>query len=273
MPRDLSRLAVHTVTMKQWPLSRCVEAFATAGVGGVCVWRDALAAVGVEEAAGLIRGSGLRVPSLVRGGFFPATDAADRRKAVDENLRCLDEAEAIGAEMVVLVPGAVPGLPLAEARRQVEAGIEACLPHAEQTGVKLAIEPLHPMYAAARSCVNRLAEARRICADLQHPLVGVALDVYHVWWDPDLEAEIALAGKANTLFGYHVCDWKVETADLLNDRGVMGEGVIDLPRLGRLVRDAGFDGLDECEIFSARHWSRDGDEWFADVLRAYRDHC
>ena len=273
MPRDLSRLAIHTATMKRWTLPQCVERFAAAGVGGICVWRDALAAAGVEEGARIVRGSGLRVPSLVRGGFFPAADGDGRRRAVDDNLRCLDEAEAVGAEMVVLVPGAVPGLPLAEARRQVEAGIEACLPRAEQTGVRLAIEPLHPMYAAARSCVNRLAEARRICESLQHPLVGVALDVYHLWWDPDLDAEIALAGANKTLFGYHVCDWKADTDDLLNDRGLMGEGVIDLKRVGGLVRDSGFAGLDECEIFSARHWSRDPDEFFTDVLRAYREHC
>ena len=275
MPADLSNLAIHTITMKQWTLTQCVERFAAAGVGGISVWRNSYESTGVEEAAKLVRRSGLRVPALVRGGFFPAIDAADRQKAVDDNRRCVDEAEALGAEMVVLVCGAVPRMPLAEARKQVEAGIEAVLPHAEQAGVKLAIEPLHPMYAADRSCVNRLAEARALCESLQHPLVGIALDVYHVWWDPDLEREIELAGGQNTLFAYHVCDWK-SPEDLLNDRGLMGEGVIDLKRiggLGGLVRDAGFAGLDECEIFSTRHWSRDADEWFDDVLRASREHC
>ena len=275
----LAQFAVHTITLRQFDLPTCLDRLAGDGVGGVSVWRNAYDGtlhpkLGVDEAARLVRQSGLRVPALVRGGFFVATDDAGRSAAVEENKRVLDEAAALRAEMVVLVVGAVPGVPLGEARKQVTAGIEACLPHAEQVGVKLAIEPLHPMYAADRSCINRLADARRVCETLEHPLVGVAVDAYHVWWDPDLESEVSNLKSRNALFGYHVCDWKVNTQDLLNDRGLMGEGVVDLKSLGRLVRDAGgFGGLDECEIFSARHWSRDGDEWLADVLRAYREHC
>jgi sugar phosphate isomerase/epimerase len=270
---DASSLAVHTATLKQFDLPTCLEKLVGAGVGGVSVWRDSFDELGIDAAAKLVRQSGLRVPALVRGGFFVASDAAKRAEAVEENLRCLDEAEALQAEMVVLVVGAEPGVPLAEARDQVRAGIEACLPHAEQTGVRLAIEPLHPMYAADRSCINRLGEARAICEALEHPLLGVAVDAYHVWWDPDLEAELERLGRLKALFGYHVCDWKVQTDHLLLDRGLMGEGVIDLARLGRLVREHGFVGLDECEIFSTRHWQRDGDEWLNMIVDAHAQTC
>ena len=270
----LANLAVHTVTLKQWDLPTCLDKLASAGVGGVCVWRQAFEGVGLDAAARVVRDSGLRVPSLVRGGFFVSDTDQGRLAAIDENRRCLDEAEAIGAEMVVLVCGAVPGVPLDAARGQTADALEALLPHAEQTGVKLAIEPLHPQYAADRSCVVRITDARRICEKLRHPLVGVAVDAYHVWWDSDLESEISNLKFQNALFGYHVCDWKIEQSDPLNDRGLMGEGVIDLKGMGRLVREVGgFGGMDECEIFSAHHWQRDGDEWLSAVIGAYRTHC
>ena len=170
----------------------------------------------------------------------------------------------------MLVVGAVPGLPLDEARKQIADGIAACLPHAEAVGVKLSIEPLHPMYAADKSCINRMAEARAVCERLDHPMLGIAVDVYHVWWDPDLANEIALVGKQGRLFGFHVCDWRVETRHLLTDRGLMGDGCIDLRTIRQQVTDAGFDGLIEVEVFSETYWAKDQTEYLSRVVDAYQ---
>lgn len=261
---EIDRLAIHTMTLKQWSLAECLEAFGEAGVPGISIWRNVVdpaeGGCGLEEAARLVKASGLRVPALVRGGFFPAAEASVRQERIDENRRCLDEAAALGAESVVLVVGAVPGMPLTEGRRWVEAGIEAVLPHAEGLGVRLAIEPLHPMYAADKSCINRMAEARAICERLASRWVGIAVDVYHVWFDPDLEGEIAKAGAMDALFGFHVCDWRVETRDLLRDRGLPGDGCIDVPGIRRMVEAAGFDGAVEVEVFSDAYWAMDPEE-------------
>ena len=148
-------------------------------------------------------------------------------------------------------------------------GIGAVLPHAEAADVQLAIEPLHPMYAADRSCINRMAEARAVCEALRHPLVGIALDVYHVWWDPDLKREIELAGRQGNLLAFHVCDWRTPTRDLLNDRALMGDGCIDLRTIRGWVEAAGFRGFHEVEIFSAEQWARDQDDYLARITRAY----
>lgn len=263
---NLDRCAIHTITHKPWSLQQCLEAFATRGVAGLSVWRNVIEPIGINEAARLVRASGLQVPALVRGGFFHAPGA------LDDNRKCIDEAAAIGADQVVLVCGAVPKMPLAEARKRIADGIAALLPYAQSNRVKLAIEPLHPMYAADRSAVNRMAEARHIWQALGSPWVGVAVDVYHVWWDPDLETEIAAAGKAGALFGFHVCDWRVETRDLLNDRGIMGDGCINIPAIRRCVESAGFTGLCEVEIFSTEHWSRDQSTYFNDVVTAFTRH-
>ncbi len=246
-------------------MQQCCDAYAQAGFGGVSVWRNVVApnegGVGLAEAVKIVKGSGLQVPAYVRGGFFPAADAAKRQEAIDHNKQVLDEAAALGAEQVVLVVGAVPGLPLDEARKQVANGIAACLPHAQQAGVKLSIEPLHPMYAGDKSCINRMAEAREICERLQSPWLGIALDVYHCWWDPDLEVEIRLAGEQGTLLGYHVCDWRLETRHLLTDRGLMGDGCIDIAGITQMVRATGFAGLAEVEVFSEQYWAMDQDQY------------
>jgi sugar phosphate isomerase/epimerase len=269
---DLKTCAIHTMTFKAWSLAQCCEKFAQAGVGGISVWRNVIETVGIAEATRLCRGSGLKIPALVRGGFFVSRDATARQKSLDDNRACIDEAASIGAEMVVLVCGARTDVPLAQARDQIALGIEAVLPHAAANRVKLAIEPLHPMYAADRSAINRIAEARHICEKLQSPWLGVAVDVFHVWWDPDLEREIDLLGRSGTLFGFHVCDWKADFVDPLNDRGLMGEGCIDIRGIRAMVERAGFRGLNEVEIFSTRHWSRDPDEYLRDVVRAYQQH-
>jgi sugar phosphate isomerase/epimerase len=269
---DFSNLAVHTITTKPWSLEECIDQYQAAGIGGITVWRNVVEEVGLEEAARRLRESDLRVAALVRGGFFPAFEASDRQAALDENRRIIDEAAAIGAPMVVLVCGAVPGMPLAEARQQISDGIAALVPHAESHNVQLAIEPLHPMYAADRSAVNTMAQARTICKAIRHPMVGIAVDVYHVWWDPDLEEEIRLAGQMKTLFAYHICDWRVETRDLLNDRGLMGEGCIELPVIRGWMEEAGFEGWNEVEIFSTEKWAMDQKAYLEQIKLAYLKH-
>ncbi|MEM1212406.1 MAG: sugar phosphate isomerase/epimerase family protein [Planctomycetota bacterium] len=269
---DLSRIAIHTMTHKPWDLKTCCANFVQHGVGGMSVWRNVVAeeegGCGLDEAVRIVQDSGLAVPAYVRGGFFPAGDPAKRKAAIDHNKVMLDEAAALGAEQLVLVVGAVPGMPLAEARRQVADGIAACVDHAQAVGVKLSIEPLHPMYAADKSCINRMAEARAVCESLQSPSVGIAVDVYHVWWDPDLGQEIALAGEQGTLLGFHICDWRVDTRHLLTDRGLMGEGCIDIAGIQRMVQTTGFTGLSEVEVFSEAHWAKDQDAYLAEVCAA-----
>jgi sugar phosphate isomerase/epimerase len=277
----LSRLCIHSITTKPWNLEACCAAYAAAGVPAITVWRQALEPYGSEGAARILRSSGLRVTSLCRGGFFPALDAAGRQRAIDDNRRAIAEAHAIGAPHVVLVCGAVPGMALAEARDQIADGIAAVLPDARAAGVRLAIEPLHPQYAADRSAVNTMAQARRLCAALNGAApvtgvgsawVGIAVDVYHVWWDDALREEIRLAAAAGLLHAFHVCDWKVRQSDPLNDRGLMGEGVIDNRDIRTWMDAAGFRGDIEVEVFSERWWATDQREWLARIIAAYRGH-
>jgi len=266
---DLSRCAIHTMTNKPWTLGQCIDGYREAGIGAMSVWRNVLEPIGAKEAGKMLRAADMRVPALVRGGFFPAHDPGARAAALDVNRTCIDEAREIGAEMVVLVVGAVPGMAMAEARKQTADGIAAVLPHARAAGVKLAIEPLHPMYAADRSCINRMAEARTICEQLRDPFLGIAVDGYHVWWDPDLREEIMLAGEQKTLFAFHVCDWRVETRHPLNDRGLMGDGCIDLRTIRGWVEETGFRGCNEVEVFSDHYWAMDQTQYLQLIRQAY----
>lgn len=269
---DLSRLCIHTITTKPWAIETSAEKFAAAGVKGITVWRDTLAGRDIAATGRRIREQGLTIVSLCRGGFFPAATAAERLKALDDNRQAIAEAHALGAPLIVLVCGAVPGQPLTESRKQIIDGIAALLPDCQAAGVKLAIEPLHPMYADSRSAVNTLGQANDMVAQLGSPLVGVALDVYHVWWDPELETEIAVCGRLGALFAYHVCDWRTPTEDILLDRGLMGEGCIPLRQIRAWVEATGFRGFNEVEIFSKRHWARDQDQFLANIVQAYGAH-
>ena len=260
---DLSRVAIHTATTKPWSLEVACPKYADKGFGGVCVWDDVIDVQGVAAVRSTVSAAGLRVSALVRGGFFVASNAGKRAKAIEVARLRIEQAAAIGAEMVVLVVGALPGVPLDEGRRQVTEGIEAIIPDAAQHRVRLAIEPLHPMYAADRSCINRIADARAVCDALRCEWVGVAVDVYHVWWDPDLEAQIDALGREGRLFGFHVCDWRADTRHLLLDRGLMGDGVIDIRHIRKMVERAGFDGMIEVEVFSTEYWAMDQDEYLA----------
>jgi len=270
---DCSSLCVHTITTKPWSIEEAMDRYAEAGIGGITVWRQWLEDRDPARVGEQLSERNLEVVSLCRGGFFPAMSAADREEAIEDNRRAIRDAAALGAPMIVLVCGAVPGQPLGESRRQIADGIAAVLPLAEELGVRLAIEPLHPMYADDRSAINTMASANEVCDRLDHPLVGIALDVYHVWWDPDLDEQIALTGQKDRLFAFHLCDWLTPTSDLLEDRGLMGEGCIDLPGIRAQVKATGFDGFDEVEIFSRRWWSGDQDAFLDAIRNAYGRHC
>jgi sugar phosphate isomerase/epimerase len=253
---DTALLSLNTATVRaQWNLEQMVDGCVRHGIGAIAPWRDQVEACGLGEAARRIRDAGLRVSGLCRGGMFPAGDAAGLQANIDDNRRAIDEAVTLGAECLVLVVGGLPAgsRDIARARRQVFDGIAAVLDHARANGMPLAIEPLHPMYAADRACVNTMRQALDMC-DRLGAGVGVAVDVYHVWWDPDLEAQIMRAGRNGQLFAYHVCDWLVPTRDLLTDRGMMGDGVIELRKIRGWMESAGYDGCCEVEIFSADDW-------------------
>src|SRR5690606_26603546 len=218
-------LSINLATVReQWNLREAVEACARHGISAIDPWRDQVQKVGVEESARVIKDHGMRVTGLCRGGFFPAADAAGRQAAIDDNKRALDEAAAIGAECLVLVVGGLPqgSRDIADARRMVAEGIDACRAHAKAVGVPLAIEPLHPMYAADRACVNTLDQALVVCDQIGLD-VGVANDVYQLWGDQNYETAIARAGRDKRILADHICDWLVPPKDLLLDRGMMGD--------------------------------------------------
>ncbi len=267
---DLNRCCIHTITTKPWTLTESVEHYAAAGVKGISVWQNAVEGMTHAQAGELIRRNGLDVVSYVRGGFFPHTSAQERAKAIDHNKKLVEEAAALGAPLIVLVCGASPDQSLEVSRQQIQEGIEAVLPLAEELNVKLAIEPLHPMYAADRSAINSLAQANDMAEAIGSSHIGIAVDVYHVWWEPELEKQIIRCGANGHLLAYHVCDWKVNTLDLLNDRGLMGEGCIDLKKISGWVDQTGFDGYVEVEIFSNIYWQTDQHEFLAKITDAFQ---
>src|ERR1700722_8123903 len=269
----LSRLCIHTITTKPLALPAAAKAYRDLGAAGITVWRESLKPLGIKESARILTDSGLKVVSLCRTGFFPAISESDRQKALEDNRLAIDEAAAICAPLVVLVCGAVPGIPLAEARRQITDGIAAIIPHAAKAGVKLGIEPLDPMYADSRSAISTLSQANDIIEELRSPHVGVTIDVYHVWWDDQLESQIARAGRARSIFSYHVCDWRSPTRDLLLDRGIMGEGCIPLRQIRSWIENAGFTGMIEVEIFSNDFWQLDQLQFLKRLKSAYLEHA
>ena len=257
---DHSALAINSATVKTLNLQQLCDGCARAGITTIAPWRDLIQAVDIPQAGKMIRDAGLKVTSLVRAGLFTAADEAGRKAAIDDNRRALDEATAIGAANLLLIAGGLPPVSkdLVGARKQVRDGLAALLPHARAANMPLALEPLHPMTAADRGCVTTLGNANDLCDELGDG-IGVAIDVYHVWWDPTLPREIARAGKR--ILGYHVCDWLVPTTDLLADRGMMGDGIIDLKSIRKMIEDAGYTAPVDVEIFSANNWwKRNPDE-------------
>jgi sugar phosphate isomerase/epimerase len=287
-------LSINTATVRrsrgvEAPLTEIIEDCARLGIRAISPWRDQVAACGLDTISKLVKTHGLELSGYCRGGMFPAADAQGLRAARDDNRRAVDEACELGAACLVLVVGGLPGAldgkaahkDIASARRQVRDGIAELLDYTRSVRMPLAIEPLHPMYAADRACINTMEQALDVCEELdparpgeqgqtQRAALGLAVDVYHVWWDPKLQSQIERAGKAR-LLAFHVCDWLTPTVDLLNDRGMMGDGVIDIPRIRGWVEDQGFAGYSEVEIFSAGNWwQRDRAEVLGTCIQRHR---
>ena len=266
---DYSRLCVHTFTTKPWNLRKCVENYSAAGINGITIWRNVLENQSLTDSKKLLDDYGMEVISVARGGFFPSVDQKKRIEAIDDNRLAIEQAAAVGAPVLVLVCGADGRQSLEKSREQIQEGIMQLLPQAKSAGVKLAIEPLHPMYAGDRSAINTLAQANDMAEQLNSEFAGVAVDVYHLWWDSNLHQEILRCGKNGNLFAFHICDWNIPTVDFLNDRGLMGDGCIDVPRIRGWVEDAGFKGYYEVEIFSQKYWSIEQTIYLDKIKNAY----
>lgn len=273
---DPRRLSLNTATVRQqWTLDKVIDGCARHEIRGISPWRDQVQALGLERTAQLIRSNELTVSGYCRGGMFPGVDAAARRAADDDNRRAVDEALAVNAACLVLVVGGLPGdsKDLAGARRQVRDGLGRLLDYSRNVGMPLAIEPLHPMYAADRACVNTLDQANDLCDELGDDGLGIAVDLYHTWWDPQFFPQIARAGRKRIL-GFHICDWLVPTQHLLLDRGMMGDGVIDIRAARQAVEALGYTGAHEVEIFSENNWwQRDPDTVLTTCKARHVTHC
>ncbi len=253
---SIARLSINQQTVRNWNIPELLDGCVAEQIQFVSFWRDKIAEIGLHETTERLRNTGIKVASICRGGFFPATTAAEQRKNFEENCRALDEVAAVGADLLVLVCGGVVDRDIDRSRTMVKEGIERLLPYAERTGVKLGIEPLHPMFAGDRSVIVSLSEANGLVEIFRSPSLGVVIDVYHVWWDPAIASEIARA--AGHIFGFHVNDWIVPLPDILNGRGMMGDGLIRIERLRELVTKAGYTGPIEVEIFNETLWRMPG---------------
>jgi sugar phosphate isomerase/epimerase len=267
----LARLSLNQITTNAWDMAETIDGCARAGIGWIGLWRDKVQRLGVAETAKRMSNANLRASSLCRGGFFPAATRVERRERIEDNLRAVDEAAELGAGVLVLVAGPAPDRDLEAARSMVFDGIAEVAAYAAERGVRLAIEPLHPMFAGDRSVVVTLAQANTLAQRLASPAVGVAVDVYHVWWDPVVYSEIARAGRS--ILGLHLSDWLVPPPDHLLGRGMPGDGVIELRKLREAVDAAGYDGPIEVEIFNQVVWQTPGDEVLATVKDRFAGLC
>lgn len=267
----MGSLCIHTITTKPWEIEVAIEKYAAAGVQGISIWQQAVEGKDLAEIRAQVQAAGMEVVSYVRGGFFPSLDPEKRESAIAHNQQLIEEAAALGAPLLVMVCGAEPRQSLELSRKHIQEGLEALLPIAEKNKVQMGIEPLHPMYADTRSAINTMGQANDMAEAINSPWVGVVVDVYHLWWDPTLKQEILRCGQYNNLLAYHICDWRVPTEDMLNDRGLMGEGCIPIAEISRWVKQAGFDGFTEVEIFSNRWWKEDQDIFLGKIIEAYEE--
>ena len=267
--KDLSRLCLHTMTTRPWKIEECVRNYAAAGIHGITIWRNVLENNNLKAVKILLDDFGMNVVSLCRGGFFPSVSEMKRQSAIDDNLYAIEQAAAVGAPLIVLVCGSDKEQSLEKSREQIMDSIIRILPFAEKAGIRLAIEPLHPMYAGDRSAVNTIKQANDMAAQINSAWVGVAVDVYHLWWDPELQKEISRCADNNHLFAFHICDWKVPTVDFLNDRGLMGDGCINIPGIRSWMEFSGFTGYNEVEIFSDIYWAQDQHKYLEKIIDAY----
>jgi len=264
---DLHRLALNQYTVRPWTLERAIAACVRRGIPSIAVWRDKIAEVGIARAAEMLRASGLRASSVCRGGFFPDPSAAERARRIDDTRRAIEEAAALGAPTLVLVCGPAAGQSLATAREQVAEGIAGCASDAAAAGVRLGIEALHPMMIAERSVIATLGEANDLAERIDSPAVGVVCDVYHIFWDARVHAEIARAGSR--IVGFHLSDWVTPRGDVTASRAMLGEGSIDLPALARSVAAAGYAADVEIEILNEEAWAGDLKVWLDTAVRRY----
>lgn len=266
-----SQLAVHTFTNQPWSIHECIENYARAGIGGISIWRETIAGQDLKKIRKHLDDSCLTPVSLVRGGFFTGRNSTERESAIARNLAALKEAETLGLPSIVLVCGATLGQNPDENLAQIEEGIRTLLPAAEAANIKLSIEPLHPMYAADRSAVASLHDANLLAQRINHPLVGIAIDTFHVWWETNLEAEIKTCAENNHLFAFHICEFKPDFDHPLLDRGLPGEGVNATPRILKVIREANFTGLTEVEIFSRKYWAMNQHAFLNQILTSTQD--
>lgn len=268
------RLSLNQITTRHWPLTAAVRGCQTAGITGIGLWRDKVAELGVDEAARLLREAGVAATSLCRGGFFAASDPAgpglNAAERMADNRRAIEEAAALGADVLVLVCGGQPDRDLQRARAMVHEGIEELIPYARDRAVRLAIEPLHPMFCADRSVISTLAQALDLVESLASDQVGVVIDAYHLWWDPELYTQIARAGQR--IFAFQVCDWIVPLPEVLAGRGMLGDGVIELRRLREAVDQAGYSGPIEVEVFNHAVWDMPGEKALSLMVERYAEH-
>ena len=270
----LSKLSLNTATVReQWNLREMIEACARHGITRISPWRDKLDELGASQTAALLRTHGMTVSGLCRGGMFPAADQAGRDAAIADNRKAIADAAEIGADCLVIVAGGLPAgsRDLIGARQMVLDGLAAVLPDARAAGVPVAIEPLHPMFCADRCVVNTLDQALDMC-DVLGEGVGIAADVYHFWWDPTYSAALQRAGRER-LLAFHLCDWLVPTTDMLLDRGMMGDGVIDIAGIRREVEALGYSGAHEVEILSTRWWGEDPDFVLSTMIERHQSVC
>lgn len=266
----LENLSLNQITTEQLDLKEAVEACVRNKVPWISLWRHKIEEIGLKEAKNIIQSSGLKVSSLCRGGMFPQATAKERQEAIDDNKRAIEEAAELGTDVLVLVCGPGPDKDIEQARKWVEEGIEEIVPFAEQHGVKLGIEPLHPMYAADRSVVVTLGQANQMAEKYTPEQVGVVVDVFHVWWDPDLYNQIERA--KGRILGFHVSDWQVPITDTFKARHMMGDGVIEIRRIRKAVEQAGYFGPIEVEIMNEELWKQPGDDVLQLMKERYIEH-
>jgi sugar phosphate isomerase/epimerase len=267
----MNRLSLNQATTKYWDLAEAVDGCVRAGIGAIGLWRDRVAEVGLAEARRIVRRAGLHVSSLCRGGFF-TVEGEERAAAMSDNRRAIEECAALSADVLVLVSGGLPpgSRDLPYARRLVADALDQLVPRAQELGVRLGIEPLHPMFCADRCVVSTLGQALDLAAPYPSSAVGVVVDTYHVWWDPDLPRQLARAG--DRIASFQLCDWVLPLpADALLGRGHVGEGYIDVRRIAEAVAATGYTGWTEVEIFNERVWSSPGDETVRRVVRSFAE--
>jgi len=264
---DKARLSFNQITTNRWSVAEAADGCARHGVRSIALWRHKIEEAGLAASVRAVSDAGLHVSSVCRGGMFPAVTAEERRRRIEDNFRAADEAAALNADSLVMVVGGCDGIGIDEARKMVADGVAALVPHARERGVKIGLEPLHPMYAAERSVLVTIGQALELAGVYEPHEVGVILDTFHIWWDPQVETLIEQA--AGRIFGFHVSDWLVPLPDVLMGRGMMGDGVIDNRKLRAMVEKAGYNGPIEVEIFNQAIWDRDPDEVLAQVIERF----